>query len=169
MGLGKEIMGVSTDGMLLYGYIWDDETELFDNDDDDEWVDVVAKSRDIPNPWDRYVEPKLPYMEQRAHADAWVAEHRKELDAMYAAKRAIEDEFGVTISYHGSDGWSVPYVHIKDAEVAAYRGSPQSVTGMSLERNPEWDAKLDRFMEELGIEKPDGQDEPGWYLASWWG
>lgn len=54
-------MGVSTDALLVYGYVWEDEHNLFagpvDDEDDSsdeeetgspEWPEVIAKRRGIP-------------------------------------------------------------------------------------------------------------------------
>lgn len=32
-----------------------------------------------------------------------------------------------------------------------------------------WSVKLDVFLEHLGVEPPEGENQPGWWVASWWG
>src|SRR6266567_7988042 len=144
-------MGVSTATLLVYGYVWEDEADLFGEDpaqDEREWEEVVARKRGILNPWDAYPSGEfnaMSYEQRRAVGDAWMAEHRAELDAWYAAKKAIAAEFGVEIDQHGSDEWSVPIVKISGAGWRPWRGYPQDLTGKSLPRSDDRDAKLAIF------------------------
>lgn len=173
-------MGVSTDALLVYGYVWEDEHDLFaspvDEDDDSdeeaespEWPEIIAKRRGIPDPWAGYPDLEhLAYEEQRRQGSAWTAAHRAELDAWSAAKTAIEAEYGVEIDQHGSDEWSVPIVKIADAGHTAARGHPYQMTADDLAVDPEWDGKLQRFIGELSIDTSEAKG-PGWFLVSWWG
>lgn len=162
-------MGVSTDALLVYGYVWDDETDLFD-DDEAEWEEIAATRRGIANPWDAYPQEyeQLPYAEKRQKGDEWTAAHRAELDAWYDAKKAIAAEYGVEIDQHGSDQWSVPIVKIADAGCRAPRGYPHKLATRDLVVDPDWDAKLQRFITDLNIDTSEAQG-PGWFLVSWWG
>ena len=171
-------MGVSTDAILAYGYVWEDETDLLpvvnEDDDDDErdaenWVEVIAAQRGINDPWAAYPDLEhLPYPEQRRQGAAWTEAHQAELDAWDAAKKAITGEYGVEIDEHGSDGWRVPFVKIAGAGHTAARGYPHKLTAEDLAVNPEWDAKLQRFVTDLGIDTSEAKG-PGWFLMSWWG
>ena len=168
-------MGVSTDALLVYGYVWDDEVDLFgtedeEADDDLEWSEIIARQRGIPNPWDAYPQEfeHLPYTERRAKGDEWVAAHDAELDAWRAARKAIEDEYGVEIDQHGSDQWSCPVVKVAGAGHRAYRGDVHAVEAADLNINPEWRTKLQRFVDDLGIDVNEAAG-PGWFLLSWWG
>lgn len=163
-------MGVSTDAMLFYGYVWEDEAELFDGDDETEWEEIIAVRRGTANPWDAYPQEieRLPYDEKRREGDRWTTEHRAELDAWYAARKAISAEYGVEIDRHGSGEWSVPVVKIAGAGHTASRGSPHQLTTADLAVDPEWDGKLHRFITDLGIDTSEAKG-PGWFIASWWG
>jgi hypothetical protein len=161
-------MSVSTDALLVYGYIWDDEHDLFDGDD--EWDKRIAKQRGVVNPWDAYPAEfeKLPYAERKAKGEEWRAANRGALDAWYAARKAISEEYGVEIDRHGSNQWSVPILKIAGAGFTAARGYPKSVTADNLTVDPTWDDKLRRFATDLGIDTSEAEG-PGWFLASWWG
>lgn len=163
-------MGVSTDALLVYGYIWDDEHDLFDDSESDEWEEIVAKLRGIPDPWDAYPAEieRLPYEQKRAAGEKWRTEHRAELDAWREARKAIAAEYGITIDRHGSDEWSVPIVKIADAGLTVARGYPKPLTAEALAVGPDWDEKLARFIADLGIDISEAKG-PGWFLASWWG
>lgn len=164
-------MGVSTDAILFYGYVWEDEAELFDdNDGETEWEEFLAVRRGIVNPWDAYPQgiERLPYAEKRAAGDQWRADHRAELDEWRAAKKAIEDEYGVEIDSHGSDEWSVPLIKIAGAGHTAARGNPHQLTATDLAVDPEWDGRLRRFVDDLEIDASEAKG-PGWFIASWWG
>jgi len=172
-------MGVSTDALLVYGYVWEDEHDLFgepDDDDDEneerpEWDEVIARQRGIPNPWDAYPHEelgRLPYAEHRRRSDEWVAGHDVELEVWHAAKKAIEDEYDVEIARHGSDQWTVPIVKIASAGHRAHRGDAHMVDPTSLTVDPAWDGKLQQFITDLGIDTSEAKG-PGWFLVSWWG
>lgn len=168
-------MGVSTDAILFYGYVWKEEQDLLERvkgrKEDDEWPDILLRRRGIRNPWDGYPNAEIRairnYEEQRWRGDAWMTEHRAELDAWDAQKQAVEKEFGVDIGTHCSGECSMPFVHIVEAGTSARRGYPEKLEPDALHIDPAWDAKLDRFLKELGLRKP--QKNPGWYLVSYWG
>ena len=176
-------MDVSTDAMLVYGYVWKDEHDLFgvddeDFDDDDrdepEWEETIAAQRGILNPWAEHadelarIEAIQPYAESRRLGEEWTAAHRAELDAWHAAKKAIAGEYGVEVDRHGSDQWTVPVVKIAGAGHTAARGYPRKLAAADLAVDPEWDAKLQRFVTDLGIDASEAEG-PGWFLMSWWG
>jgi hypothetical protein len=158
-------MGVSTDAILFHGYCWDDETTLFE---DGEWAEAVLKKRGVHNPWDDYppeIERVPDYEQRRKAGEEWTAVNRSRLDDWYAAKKAVEEEFGVEVGGHCSGDCSMPYVAIKGAGETAHRGYPKEVPDLAVD--PTWAAKLDRFLAEFGIEKP--HPEPKWWLVSYWG
>lgn len=168
-------MGVSTDGIIFYGYCWEDEVRLFDGEQD--WDRLIARKRGHVDPWSefpkeledsehlRYVRD---YAKRNELVEKWKAEHRAELDAWYELLRGIEAEYGVELSYHCSDGCSMPYLHIKDEEITARRGYPVELnTDTAFRVSPEWGEKFDRWLTEMGITKP--HPEPRWWLVSYWG
>lgn len=162
-------MGVSTDAVLAYGYVWEDEFDLL-ADDESEWEEVIAAQRGINDPWTAYPQEieRLPYEERQRKGREWTEAHRAELDAWHAAKKAITEEYGVEIDKHGSDEWSVPVVKIAGAGHTAARGYPHKLTAEDLAVNPAWDARLQRFVADLHIDVSEAKG-PGWFLMSWWG
>lgn len=163
-------MSVSTNAVLFYGYCWDEEDlELVDGD----WEETVLKKRGVVNPWDAMPKELDEYLPgetisgKRAREEAWTNAHRSEIDEWYAAKQKVREEFDVDISHHCSGECSMPYVAVKEVGVTASRGYPETIDPSMFVVKSEWKEKLDRFMEELEIEKP--QPEPKWWLVSYWG
>lgn len=170
-------MGVSTDGMLVYGYIWTDEYDLFDGEDSAVWIERIAVERGATNPWkddeieaieQEYNIRHLSYHEYKSQSDTWVANNRARIDAWYEARRVVEAEFPVTIDHHGSDEWRVPIVTIKAARKRAARGFPVALSTNDLAIGEEWDVELARFVEVTSIDTSEAEG-PGWFLCSWWG
>lgn len=149
-------MGVSTDALLVYGYVWDDETDLLGSEDDGDhaWEEIIAKRRGLTDPWASH---------PGGHRPDWVEAHRAEIDAWNEAKKAIEIEYGVEIDQHGSDQWSVPIIKITGAGYRARRGYPQKLVTRDLIADPDWDAKLQRFITDLNIDTSEAKG-PGWFL-----
>ncbi len=169
-------MSESADGILFYGYAFEDEERLFKNEEgeSEEWIAIIARQRGIPDPWDDY--PKgmdaLPYPERRPVVDAWIAANRGAIDAFRDAKKAIKDEFGCDDGYMGdSDGGAVPYIYCDGSRIMAYDYSCRDVTDFMMsphaDQCAEWDRKLDAFMAALGLDKPHAT--PRWFLTSSFG
>lgn len=161
-------MSTSTDALLIYGYIFDDEQDLFGGEDD--WEDVVAAAAGAVNPWAAFPKEidQLPYDQRRREGDAWTKAHRAELDAWYEVKKAAVAAYGVEIDRHGSDEWSVPIIKISGAGMTVARGYPKPVAASDLAVGDDWDERLARFVADLGIDVSEAAG-PGWFLASWWG
>jgi hypothetical protein len=168
-------MGVSTNAVLFYGYCWQDECRLFD--DSQGWDRLAALKRGHKDPWDDF--PKdlgdsshpnyvRDYHARNAAIEKWKAGHRAELDGWHELLRGIEAEFGVELDSHCSGECPMPCLYVKGTETTARRGYP-------VEMNPDtdfaigadWQAKLDRWLAEFGVEKP--HPEPKWWLVSYWG
>jgi hypothetical protein len=158
-------MGVSTNAILFYGYVWTEEEDLLLLRDDEEWTDRVLLRRGETNPWRAYpqeIERIENYQQRQLAGDNWCAEHRAELDAWYAKKAAVEKEFGVELDMHCSGDCPMPYLSAKT--ICARRGDPEKITDLAVK--PEWAERLKKFMEELHIKKPKGGI--GWWLVSYW-
>jgi hypothetical protein len=151
-------MGQSTNAIVFYGYIWDDEGADVEFDLDDA-VDAIYRARGHVDPWDARPED-VSYRD-------WAAGHKAEIDEWRAIRVAIDAEFLVGVGQHCSDSASMPYVFIRSTEVTAYRGSPKPL--MSLDVDPAWRGQLDAFLTDNGIEAPEGENQPGWWTCSWWG
>lgn len=173
-------MGVSTDAILFYGYCWHEEGASIygergesDADDDDDgdryWPERVLANRGVKNPYDDFpkeIEAIRNYDEKRRKGDEWFAANRPSLDAWYKAKRDVEIEFGCSIGQHCSGDYPMPYVFVNASITRAARGYPKEITSLSV--GDDWNEKLAKFVAELGIVPPEGQ-EPKWWLVSYWG
>jgi hypothetical protein len=114
-------------------------------------------------------------------------EVREAIDAFTEAKRSLPMEFGVDIDSHCSGECPMAFIHIvqtdddgKPLDYSGFysnsRGDAKAIDIQALAAAPteEWDARLARFVEELGIpmepgEYADGPEGPGWFLVSYWG
>lgn len=173
-------MGQSTDAILFYGYCWSEETELWDDDRNGEWYEVVAKRRGITNPWDFYRDSGalaehdlLPYKEQGPAYEAWKNDvgFQAMLDEWDGIKNAIKAEHPeISVGSHCSCDYPVPYICIADTEQTAGRGYPVTFDPSKMaqkEDNTNWRGALAKFVEELDIHISDA-DGPGWFLVSNW-
>lgn len=158
-------MGVNTDAVLFYGYCWKEEDVDLFPDEEAEWPELILRKRGERNPWRDFpkeIEDLHPYAAQKAAGERWVKENETTIDAWRDKVKAVEEEFGVLLDTHCSGGCPMPYLSARAC--SASRGYPEEVT--SLEVDPSWDGKLDRWLEEFGIEKP--HDGPRWWLVSYW-
>lgn len=150
-------MGTSTDGILFYGFLVEDEEALHDRlsgvgPDDDDDNDVSEDDDDVSEEHSSMV----------AKLYGWDGKNPK-YDWDWEKKHPSP----VTIGTHCSGDCPMYYVAIAASEVTARRGYPEAV---STETKPEWDAILTDFMSKLsdkfGMELP--KVKFGWYLASMW-
>lgn len=152
-------MSVSTDAVLFYGYCSHEEEDLFKKDREDaaeepeapEWKEVVLAKRGIINPWNGWTRdlPKPP---------------EEFLTAWYAAKKAVEAEFGVDHAYHCHSEAGMPYIFVTASKITAWRGDPKPIE--SLVVGSDWNERLRLWCTELGVTPP--QEEPQWWLVSYW-
>jgi hypothetical protein len=158
-------MGVSTDAILFWGIVsdeeghpWlkhqpeddedDDDDDSDDDSDDDEfdWEEVYAEAMGVPCPDAEYGDDTKPIYQ-----------------AYWKRKREIIEASGCTFGSHCSGDCPMDYVAVVESETTARRGYPEEIT--SLEVKPDWEPKLREFCEKLNI--PWG--EPKWWLVSYWG
>ncbi len=171
-------MGQSTNAILFYGYVWDDETDLWDRDDHDYWFEAVAKRRGISSPWDFYRESgaeaqhnALRYEDQKNAYYYWKEQVGFEalLAEWDAAKDAIKAEHpSIDVGSHCSCDFPMPYIFVSDTKQNASRGYPVAVdTDKVSDTRPEWDEALTAFVTDLDIDISEAQG-PGWFLVSNW-
>jgi hypothetical protein len=132
-----------------------------------DWDELILKKRGVSDPWGSFPQNLAEiadHKQRHATSDAWIEEHRAELDAWHDAKKQIQNEFGCDVGYHCSGDCPMPYVFAH--KVRACRGYPEQIVSLAVD--PAWDELLDRFLAELGVEKPDGQVGPKWWLVSNW-
>lgn len=151
-------MGTSTNAYLFYGYCWNEEVEFEANID--EAAKAILAERGHVDPWNDYP--------GRDGAEAWMAQNDAAIDAFHALMDEVKSELGVDWGFHCHHEYSMPYLFIPGIEVTAYRGSPEAAPDTSTV-DPSWKPKLDAFLAGQGIEPPEGENQPGWWLASWWG
>lgn len=156
-------MGQSTDAYLFYGYCWSEESEDLDFETDmDRWAENKLKAQGHSDPWGGYPEGA-----DRAMRDLWMAQNDAAIDAWRDKKSALTEAADVDWDSHCSHDCPMPLLKVRGTHVTAWRGSPMPIT--SIEVGAEWKAKLDAFLEAEGIEAPEGENQPGWWLASDWG
>jgi hypothetical protein len=171
-------MGASIDAHLFYGYIWDDEDDygkiacaIHGVDEDDyepgehslsDWADVIHERRGHPNPW-----VDFPNDAPQATTDAWVAANREAIDRKFAELKAIKDEFGVSLDWHGHHECQAPHLLISGTKRTASGTDGLGVTAADLWVNPDWRDRLDKWLAEFGIEAP--QPEPQWWIVAEYG
>jgi hypothetical protein len=164
-------MSTSADALLIYGYIWPDEYNLFGDDvHNDAWETRLAVATGSVDPWATRLKEidQLPCGQRHTQGMAWHSEHRAELDAWYEAKVAAVVSYGISVDYHGSNAWRCPVVKITDGSKTAACGCPEQVIAADLTIGADWNIKLDRFITDLGIDVSKAAG-PGWFLASYLG
>lgn len=158
-------MGQSTDAILFYGYYWDEECDILPPEMDDGWEKGILLRRGVVGPWDAYLSQQIeamPYGRERDEAfQKWREKHQAELDAWRDTLVAIGEEFGCDVDFHCSENCRMPYVAVNDSNAIAHRGYPKKISSLTVD--PSWDGLLERFMTEVGIVKPKGQEGPAWW------
>lgn len=158
-------MGQSTNGVLFYGYCWEDQQE-FDTDRD-AVVKAILAGRGHPDPWDAHYTGPEPYEAYKR----WAAtpEGREEVGAYRELRQKAEAELGVDWGEHCSGEYGIPYLYALGTEKTAYRGDREPVDPAALAVDPAWRERLDAFLASQRIEPPEGENQPGWWLVSYWG
>lgn len=146
-------MGVSTDGILCYGFrihnergdeVEEDSPDWLklpgDEDQSMEFEDFLAKLADLQKP-DSFDTEK--YDSDPVYAQTW--------SDYWAKKRNLKKEFGVTLVMHCSGEYPMWILAVEECNHSSSRGSPLSF-GQGIEVKPEWREKLVVFCERAGIE-----------------
>jgi hypothetical protein len=164
-------MGVSTDAIVFYGYCWDEEMDLLPEEAEDEWEEVVLKKRGVKSPWDDYLSDEeldgLPWNERQKANDQWYEANHAALNDWRDAKAAVAREFACVVGHHCVSDDSMPYVCVADSVQRAGSGSPKELNLPLTPVCPDWDEKLEKFLAELGIVRP--QERPRWWLVNYQG
>jgi hypothetical protein len=74
---------------------------------------------------------------------------------------------GVEWGHHCSDASPMRYLAIEDSKVTAWRGYPKPLQGTSIPLR--WEDWLEAELERTGVEPPEGENQPGWWIVSWYG
>lgn len=172
-------MSNSADAYLFYGYCWDEETDSLAYEDDDyedgedqddeetepraglitdadTWAEKVLTDRGHTNPWD-------------SHDDTrdWLDRNRQAVDDWSTLKQSVKAEMGVGWDSHCSGESSMPFLCILESLKTSNWGDMQPITSLAVGAG--WNARLAAHMEAQGVAPPEGENQPGWWLVSYWG
>lgn len=145
-------MGISTDGLLIFGFDLGEEfpkgiygsEEEYEDCEDHNLEDVIADKAG------------LKYREDFTDEEAKV---------YFAKKRDLEATCPISIEYHCSYECPMYIIAIRGAKFSAHRGYPLELDQSLLTVSPEKIAAAKAWCESNGIE----WQEPKWLLASLWG
>lgn len=167
-------MGQSTDAILFFGFVWDEETRYpwnigresdDEENDDDDWEARYARLKGLPEPPpipDKGIDPRTgQFIKNYTPEEQAIVDRRS---AYWDEKRALIDKVNVEVDTHCCGDCPMPFVAHKASKTRAWRGNPMEVT--SLEIKPEWEQELRAFCELMGINVKDQQ--PKWRLVSDW-
>lgn len=138
-------MGISTDGILVYGIAYEDEGEL-----PEFLVDWAEENDTDPGDFDDYLDSisGLPNYGEPGHD--------------FSAQRAWRETCPVDLVRHCSYECPMYILAVRGTEITARRGYPQVINTLDVSGY-----KIDAFnawCKERGI-----VGEPKWYLCSMWG
>lgn len=141
-------MGQSTDGMLWYGFAFteEDAPPWAKFDDEYDRIDDGVQDDDADQRLDRLLGNAGKSWEER---------------------KAAREVIGCEVVMHCSGECTMYGVAVSASYKNASRGYPTQVAEVILAAHPDWNEKLRTYCELMGIDPVD--QEPGWWLASWWG
>lgn len=155
-------MGVSTDGQLSYGCLFEEgfefpwDKEKYDGDTDAWWEDVRGFTSTVDYPYDEFGEYKEGFNSNSP-------EVTKYFDEVLKWHRA--NPLPVKLVNYCSREY--PMYILSSKNLKANRGYPEKVSVDFLRETEEAHSSLVSFMTEFGIDYQDG--EIGWWLSSFWG
>lgn len=132
-------MGVSTDGILVFGIDLGEEELEFLHDFENDFDEFLHSLSGLPD----YGEPGHDYVKDRDFVNS----------------------YPVDLVWHCSYQYPMYILAIRGTETTAARGYPQKIDPSSLVVANEKIEFLKKFCETYGIE----WQEPKWYLCSMWG
>lgn len=158
-------MGVSTDGILAYGYNlggddsgWEIEQAGEYGDWEPSWIDTDAEE----------IIDIAVVIEDQLLASVGFTEGDWEVDGYHDRKRDAQTRLGVELKTYCSD--NSPMYLLCAHSITAYRGHVKTIGFAELDKQrveQDWDAKLKRATEALGVTPK--QAAPSWLLVSYWG
>ena len=155
-------MGVSTDGQICYGIIFEEGTEfpwdsdVFDGDIDDWWIYGICGFRhsfEIYTPDGEYVDGVRPPQEK--------------ISEYFAEKQQFAESkpLPVKLVNYCSCDYPMYILAVVGTCNSARRGYPEEFNPANLTVTDEQKAELIKFCETYGIAV---ENEPAWYLSSLW-
>lgn len=134
-------MGVATNGVLFYGYCWDEETDM-------PWTIGDEDPPEESEDWEqRYV---LAICNGKAPKD-------------FKERHKLLQKTPCIVDIHCAGTCPMPMVAVRASMITTHRGDMKEVK--SLDVGKTWDADLATFCELMGI-KPNGK--PRWWLVAYW-
>lgn len=171
-------MGTSTDAILFYGYVWEDETSRpwtigkeYDEDsdesqdeEDDSWEERYANAMGLKRPEAKF--PDGVYNVKTGQYDHPTEDQPllDEYSAYWKAKYELAAASPVMVDTHCSCECPMPLVAIRESYTCSSRGDATEIT--SLKKKPEWNKQLKTFCKVMGIDVKG--KKPGWFLVSNW-
>lgn len=155
-------MGVSTNGIIGFGVVCDEGTELpwdteeFDGDIE-EWWRRENDFRDIHSPW----------TPDGNYATGW-GDKDPRLDEYYRHRREWLESHPVPIELENYCSGDCPMyaLTVPGLGTSCRRGYPKTFEPSELVATPDQAESLKAFLMKYGIEY---EGEPGWLLMSYWG
>lgn len=155
-------MGVSTDGILVYGYnLGGDEGgwEVAEAGEYGEWEPTWLDEEDPDTVGDA---------ERVLLASVGFTEDDWRVDGYFDRKKEAEGRLGVELESYCSGDY--PMYLLAAHKIVVKRGYVKTVDFAELDRlrvEQDWDGKLQQALAALGVTPK--QTEPAWLLASYWG
>lgn len=165
-------MGMYATATLFYGYIFEEDFSPFDEDDEELDIDSLTNKQAIAeghvDPWKTYPDNSgLSYEEFEPFRIQWEKDNAEALDAWYDALREIERRTKVELGTHCHHDYPMYYLAVKGTETNAHQGDPTAID--EIRSYSSFNRDLDEFLETHNIEKPEGFNQPGWWMVSSYG
>lgn len=154
-------MGVSTNGILAYGF-------NIGGGDGDWKIQEAGEYGEWEPEWANEDDGTVECAEAKLLEAVGFTETDWRVDGYFERKREAEARVGVEFEGHCSDQCTM-YV-LAAHTVTAYRGDAKEIDFAVFEQQrlaEDWDGKLQRACEVLGITPT--QEQPKWLLVSYWG
>lgn len=154
-------MGVSTDGQICFGVLFEDGYEFpwdadeFEGFEEDWWRSVNG-----------YIPLHKPYTEDGNYAPGW-GQNDPRLDEHYKHKQAWEDEHPLPFELvnYCSGEYPMYILAIPGTVITAYRGVPVEIQpSLTIDKKA-----LDRFNDLCAKFNIEFEQGPCWWLSSYWG
>jgi hypothetical protein len=156
-------MGVSTNGQICYGILFDEGFEFpwdddkYEGDFSDWWVHEACGYK---NPFEIY--------DENGNFLGGEEPARERIVEYYKAKREFQEKHScpIEIVNYCSGEYPMYILALRKSCLSCSRGYPDGFEPTSLVASDEDKERLLEFCREHGIEH---DDEPGWWLSSYWG
>lgn len=159
-------MSDDPEGALYYGYSWPVDADGADVDFDGN-IEVAVREVLRETALPQYPPSFSGDRTDRAAWGAWININQPDLDAWRASVAAVKAEIGVDWGNQGSWEYRAPYLYVLGSRKTAEWGNAQPVIDLTV--GPDWRAKLDAFLAGQNITPPEGENQPGWWLTSFYG